>query len=140
MSLKSEMICNICKFFLKNPVSLPCQCLVCDEHVHDNSGHITCVTCSKVFDVPSDGFPLNKIAESILDKELHLSDEEKSLKKTFRELIGQIVRLQEEFTLKQSEMERTSFDHFAEIRRKIDLQRETLKVQMNDARKRFNLS
>jgi hypothetical protein len=83
MSLKTEIICNICKMILNNPISLPCYCVVCDIHLKDNSvknGWIKCLNVIKVFEIAKNEFKPNKMIKNILKKELHLSDEEKTLK------------------------------------------------------------
>ena len=131
--MKSEMICIVCRRFLKNPVSLPCQCCVCNEHLQgNNSTSFHCQTCDQEFQMPQAGFAINKIAANILAKELHLNDEEKLLKKCATDLIQRLEQLQEEFKSKQSDLERLSYDHFAEIRRNIDIQREELKSKMDE--------
>ena len=84
MNLKKEMICSLCKLILNNPISLPCYCVVCDIHLKDNlvkNGRITCLTCDEVFEIAKNDFKPNKMIKSILNKELHLRDEEKTLKR-----------------------------------------------------------
>ena len=135
MSLKSEVICKICKRFLKNPISLPCFCVICDEHLHDGSakhGLIECSKCSRSFDISQTEFKTSEMAASILAKDLHLTDEEKSLKNSFQDALQQIDQLQDELKSKQSVCEVTCFDHFSEIRRQIDIRREALKAKIDE--------
>ena len=84
MSLKSDLICCICKLVLSStPISLPCSHVICKEHLLDNTaknGSIICLECDQEFDVPSKGFPSNKIVSSVLAKDLYLNDEEKTIK------------------------------------------------------------
>ena len=128
MRLKSLMICNICNLMLSNtPITLPCTSSVCSEHLHDGTaigGLIRCCECGQEFEVPSKGFPTNKIAFIVLAKDLHLNEKEKTLKHAIQELIQQLERLQLHLNKKYSDLERVSFDHFSELRRQIDLQRE----------------
>ena len=130
MSLKTEMICHVCKLYLKNPISLPCGCFVCGEHMHD--GYIQCLACNKEFQIPSDGLTISKTIASILAKELHLSEEEKLVKKSIQGLIEQLEQLQNELSIKQKALELNSHAHFAEIRRQIDIHREELKAKIDE--------
>ena len=154
-SLKLELICNICKLILKDPISLPCLSAVCGEHLHDDStknGIITCMKCNKEFKVPESGFPQNEVLSNILAKEFHLNDEEKAIKHSIQDMIQTLEGLQE--VLKQNnsdDLEANSFEHYSEIRRKIDIQREELKAkideiaikmiaQVNEKEKLYNLN
>ena len=130
MSLKTEMICNICKLILKDPVSLPCSSAICSGHLSEPS--IRCLECEKEFEVPQNGFPPNKMASNILAKELCLSDEEKTIKTSIQKLIQQLEHLPEELKREKSDLERISFDHFSELRRQIDVQREELKNKIDE--------
>ena len=130
MTLKLELICNICKHILEDPISLPCLSAVCSKHLSD--GSIRCLECEKEFDVPQNGFPPNKIVSNILANELYLSDAEKTVKHAIQELIDQLEQLQEDLKEKHSDLEQRSFDHFTEIRRQIDLQREQLKAKIDE--------
>ena len=134
MSLKSLVICNICKLLLSSsPISLPCSHAICAEHLEDGTdSSIRCLECEQEFDVPQSGFPLNKMASNILAKDLHLSDEEKKLKDSIQAKIQQLEELWSDLKLKHSDLERISFDHFSEVRRQIDLQRENLKQKIDE--------
>ena len=135
MSLKSELICNICKLVLSTPVTLPCSDVICGEHLRDDSvknGIIKCMKCGKDSDVPRSGFPLNERVDNILANEQHLSKEEKAIKYAIQELIQKLEHLQNDVKLQQNAMEVTSFDYFSEIRRQIDIQREELKKKIDE--------
>ena len=137
MSLKSEMTCNICTLFLQDPISLPCHCVICHAHLSDGSvnkdGTIRCAKCNRHFDVPSEGFAANKMVQSILEKELHLSDEEKAIRNSIHELLSQLEALQKEIKSKHiTDVEVSGYDHFSELRLKIDIHREELKSKIDE--------
>ena len=135
MSFKSELSCNICKLVVNKPVTLPCSSVVCGEHLHDASvknGMIKCQKCDKEFDVPRSGFPSNERVANILANDHHLNDEEIAIKNAIQELIQKLDQLQNDVRLKRNDMEITSFDHFTEIRRQIDIQREELKNKIDE--------
>ena len=120
MNRKSELICDICKFILKDPVSLPCSHTVCFEHLRDGTvknGSIRCLKCEKDFYVPRNGFEANSALANLLANESHLSDEEKSIKCAIQGLVKQLEQLQGSVNLKRDVMELANCNHFIEIRR-----------------------
>jgi hypothetical protein len=132
MSLKENFLCGICSKILKNPVSVPCNCSqICKEHVDKeikNKKHtMTCPTCKESYDIPENGFwEMKKIKDSI-EKNHHLSDIEKvaidGLKQTLKEIDNlYTIQLQAKLT----ELPAKISDHFEEMRRKVDIRRETL--------------
>ena len=132
-SVKSELVCNICKLFLIDPISLPCYCVICNKHTYDenvSNGRITCNTCQREHEIPAHGFSTSKMAKSILASDLHLSNEEKSLKNATTYMINELSRLQEVLIGKKVAFELIAYD-FSEVRRKIELQRETLKNKID---------
>ena len=64
---------------------------------------------------------------SILNKDLHLSDENIALKKSIQDAIDQLEELQKEAESTQL----NSYDHFYMIRRKIEIHREKLKAKID---------
>ena len=66
------------------------------------------------------------MATEILAKDLHLSAKERTIKQATQYLIQQLEHLQTDLSRRHSDLERISFDHFSEIRRHIDIQREEL--------------
>ena len=133
---KSELTCNICKLVLStSPVNLPCSSVICGEHLRDGTvknGMLQCQECDKNFNVPRGGFPSNEKVVDILTSEVHLSDDEKEIKRVIQELVQKLEQLQNVVKLKQNDMEVTRFDYFAEIRRHIDIQREELKKKIDE--------
>ena len=136
MSFSSKFICNICKLVLSSkPISLPCSSIVCNEHLQDGTakdGLIRCLKCDQEFVVPQNGFPLHEMTSNMLKNDEHLNNVEKTLKQAIQELTLKLDQLLDEFKRKHSDLERKSFDHFSEIRRQINIQREELKVKIDE--------
>ena len=135
MNRKSELICNICKLILKDPVSLPCSHAVCAEHFRDGTsknGMIKCLICLIDFDVPTSGFEANLALTNLLNSESYLSAEEKSIKRELNYLIERLKYMHGIVKSKHQIMEVTSFDHFSEIRRQIDIRREELYAKIDN--------
>ena len=134
MRLKSSFVCSICNLVLKNPVKLPCLDLICRKHVRDSAKNasIRCTKCEKDFTVPQQGFESNTVMATKLSKLLHLSIEEKRIKHTIEGVISQIEQLTENLNRMHSDLEQNSFAHFAEIRRKIEIQRKSLNAKIDE--------
>ena len=135
MSLKSELTCNICALVLKDPITLPCLSAICREHLNDvaaKNSLIKCMKCDKEFEVPESGFRSNEMANNIIEKELYLSDEEKTIKHAIENLIQKLEGLKKDVKQKIFDLERTHCDHFSEVRSQIDIQREELKAKIDE--------
>ena len=135
-SLRSELICGICEHILSEPVTLPCGCIVCNVHTHDatatKNAKIKCGECEKEFKVPKDGFRASKLVKKLLASESHLNEADKLLKHALEARIRQIEQSQSEFTSAETNPDLTSHAFFSEVRRLIDLQREVLKVKIDE--------
>ena len=99
-SKKAELLCSICNKIVREPIYLPCHCTICDIHLTDTSvqnGLIPCVTCGDKFVVKSIEYKVNKLAKCILDKEEHLSSEEKIIKSAINSVFAQFTQLYDIF-------------------------------------------
>ena len=134
MGKKEELICNICQLIVKDPVSLPCYCIVCGEHLLDGSKLkkiIKCKTCDDEFNVPDVGFKTNKFAARILSNQTHLSKEEQKLKKDITAMNHQLAELLSTLNSEKSSIEVACSDRFSDIRRQIDIHRELVKQKVD---------
>ena len=130
MVYKEELVCNICQFIVHDPVTLPCHCVICGDHVREKT-LIQCETCGDEFNIPHNGFKANKLMQKILATDGHLSDEEKTLKQSIHEIHLLLERLQNEFVSKRAQIELVCSDHFTELRRRIDIHREEVKQKVD---------
>jgi hypothetical protein len=136
LKLASELTCSCCLKIYKNPVILPCNDSLCEEHlkVPDVLKHnkIKCNICNQVFNVKENDFIReNKSVKSLIEKEVYLDEEESSLKKSLNESIETFFILCEQFQQTKNSFELDFHNHFQEVRRKIDLQREELKDKID---------
>ena len=123
MSLKTSLICNICKMILKDPVSLPCLSTVCGDHLRDDAAKndmFKCLTCNKDFEIANKEITPNKIKATMLVKELHLTDIERAIKHAILDLIQQLEVLQSVLMVKLNDMNLA----ITEIKKMNSLQRE----------------
>ena len=135
MSIKSDLICPICKEIFEEPIFFPCHCTFCKKHadelIKENKNTGKCQVCKEEFDIPKQGFKENSRIKMIIEKDAHLSEEEKVLKKSIRQSPLDYERLVEEIETKEKEFEIKRYEHFSEIRRNIDLRRENLKLRID---------
>ena len=136
LSLKSKLSCSFCSKIYKSPIILPCADSICAEHLNEShilkQNQIKCSKCNQCFGVKDCIYLPNKLAIELIDEEMFLSDEEKSLKSQIELGLNDYIRLEEAFDGKKSGHELQCFDHFQELRRQIDLHREVLKIKSRD--------
>ena len=125
---KSELQCKICNKILKDPVNLP-YCRIHLTGASAKDGLIECVPCGEKFEVKRMRLNVNRQAKYILDAEGHLNAEEKAAKIEIQKLLNEFQQLFHQ--REQITFEISSHDHFAEIKRKIDIHREQLKEKID---------
>jgi hypothetical protein len=129
MSTKADFQCAHCHKILKTPIILPCICeSICHAHLDELKSvcSIECSTCKRVFNLSEHEFKINKLAKSLIEKDIFLSDEEKHLKQSLKDSIESFFATRDNLELSKNVTLNESHAHFQEIRRKIDLQREEL--------------
>ena len=125
---KEKYACVMCKMIPKIPISFPCDCgWACKAHLSDHfvtEGKITCTRCSKEFRVSNkEQFKVpHQMLQDDLNNELYLNEHEKEAKKSFHSVLGQFEQKFETLIVKARSYEAKNHDHFAELRRQIDIQ------------------
>ena len=94
-------------------------------------GIIKCKTCGDGFIVDNIKIKENKFLKNYLESEHHLSNEEKQIKNEIHDLFKQFQELSTQYSVDQGNIESDLHKHFAEIKRQIDIQRETLKEKID---------
>ena len=134
MSLKSDFQCAHCRKILKEPVTLPCGHTICDEHLDKSIDHemkiVECVLCKREFNVNRYQFQPNEIVQQLLDKEIHLNDREKHLKKSLEQSIIEFYECYEEFC--RNDLSVLCRKHFNAIFFQISERKEKLKTKIDD--------
>ena len=126
--VKSSLTCSYCSKILKNPIELPCDDLVCEEHLKEKEivkqDKIKCSICSQEFDVKRNEFRTNKLAKKQINAQIFLNEDEISLKQKIEESIKQFYQMYDEFSLSKSKLDLDCHNHFQEIRFQLDMHRE----------------
>jgi hypothetical protein len=136
LKLKSHLTCSYCSKIFKHPILLPCDDSICRQHLSERDilkqNKITCKKCNEGFQVKENQFKSNEALTQIIESESHLIDEEISLKQQLEVSIKKFFQYYEEFQQNKSKLESDVFDHFQEMRYKVDEQREELKKRIDD--------
>jgi hypothetical protein len=134
--LKSNWTCSYCSKIVKDPIDLPCDDSICRQHLSEKAvvkeNKIKCNECSKEFRINDEEFRSNKSLRKLIESQSYLSGEEISLKKELRASIRLFFEYYDEFNQKKTQLESDVFDHFQEMRFKIDEHREELKKRIDD--------
>ena len=131
-----SLTCINCSMILKDPIELPCEDLICSEHLTEKSvvkqNKITCAKCQKEFKVNGEEFQINKSIQNQINNYLFLGDEGVSLKRKVEDSILTIHKMYHEFTISKTKLDLDCHDHFQEVRRLIDMHRENLKEKIDE--------
>ena len=124
MSLKSELTCSYCMKIYRKPVILLCNHSLCEEHLKDidvlKVKSIQCKTCKQEFGLDDNGFKPNEIVQSLIEKEMHMTEAEKEIKKISQTSLNEGLRLNDEHEDNKRILTLKCFEHFQKIRRKIN--------------------
>ena len=129
----NSFICkyNNCKKYLKEPIILPCGRSICREHVDNLSKNksesfLKCNLCDQIHK-KTDDFQLNVTLKELLEEGTHLDEKQIEMR-----------QLYDNFELTLKELDRIKrdpnnylFDYVNEQKRKVELQREELKLQID---------
>jgi hypothetical protein len=135
-SVKQDFACSICSKIYKNPFILPCDDILCEEHLKEagvrKTNSIRCKTCQIEFAVKDNQIIRpSKAMQKLIENERYLSEEEKSLKRQLEQALRDFLNLNEQLQDAKNSFDLDCHNHFQEIRRKIDVQREELKDQID---------
>jgi hypothetical protein len=133
---KSQVTCSFCSKIFKNPIVLPCDDSICLEHLKDRdivkAYRIKCKKCNEEFGDKNNQMKSNEALTQIIESQSHLNDEEISLKQQLEVSIKIFFEYYDEFAQNKAKLESDVFDHFQEMRFKVDEQREELKKRIDD--------
>ncbi len=125
---KSQLTCSYCAKIFKDPIDLPCEDSICCQHLSERDvvkeKRIKCKACNGEFQINDDAFRSNKTLRKFIESQSYLSDEETSLKRELEISIKKFFEFYDEFAQNKTKLDMDVFEHFQEIRFKIDQHRE----------------
>ena len=130
-NIKVEYACVMCNMIPKSPITFLCDCWACKAHLSDHfvkEGKIMCTKCKKEFKVSNkeDFKEPQKMLQSVLNNELYLNEHEREAKLSFHCVIDRFKQKWEMLIAEKQPYEVENYDHFRELRRQIDIQKEKL--------------
>jgi hypothetical protein len=133
--LIAELTCLHCLKILREPMKLTCGDSICKEHLEANVTSFVCKSCKKEIHL-GDGYEAlkgNTIVQNLIEKQVYLTEDELQLKKSLEESIEMFYQLNRKFrdSKDREELPIKFHEHFQEMRRQIDLQREELKDKID---------
>jgi len=130
------LICSYCPIILKDPLILPCKHNICAHHLKEASilkqNLIQCSQCNQTFNLNDNVFTFNDLVKKLLDEGIFLNEEEKSLKRQLEENLNNSFKLHEDLMQSKNSLDLECFNHFQEIRFKINQHREELKQRIDE--------
>jgi hypothetical protein len=134
--VKLSLSCSYCFKILKCPVELPCDDLICQEHLKEKEvvqkNKIKCLNCKQEFEVKDKNFNLSKLAQKLIENKIFLNEEEILIKEKMEETFTVFYKMCDKFYLNKSKLSLDCFNHFQEIRFQIDQHREVTKKTIDD--------
>jgi hypothetical protein len=135
---KQNFICPHCNKIFKNPILLlPCYDTICEHHLREKTGlkqkSIECKTCKKTLNLDVLKSGPNKHLQSLLDNDIHLSNEEKSLKNALLESCANLDQMNREYQESKANLDSESIKaHFEGLRRQLNDRRESLHGKIDE--------
>jgi len=132
--VKLSLTCSNCSKIFKNPIELPCEHLVCKEHLMEmvKQNRIKCAECKQEFEVKGNELKSAEFVKKLINSQIYLSDEEIVLKKKIEDSIKFFFGIYELFTLNKNYLDSECQDHFQELKRQLDMHREKIKEKVDD--------
>jgi len=130
-----DYICFVCHKIFDEPIYLPCLCKIsiCKEHAlstsnRDSNLNLYCPKCNSSFNIGSIYDPKreNATLKRQIDNSFHLSPVIKQLKKDYNSCLDSMNNLANELRQNIDEFSLVQANHFENVRRDIDIRRETL--------------
>ena len=132
MNVKEELTCKHCKKIYQDPVILVC----CGEHLckkhideikkNSASNETPCPFCDE--HISDQSFKENKIIKNLVENELH----EFKIDSKYEKILNELKREIQKFEKILNDPENEIYDTFSELKRLIDLDRESLKTQIDE--------
>jgi WD40 repeat protein len=126
---------NNCKKYYETPVILPCRTITCKQHIDkffikkDGRDKFECEFCDEIHVIPKNGFNINHSLMNAMERNLHLTGKYRLVMQRLKELESLIADIDLSNLLNDPEC--FIYDYFQDLRNKIDLQRETLIMEIH---------
>jgi hypothetical protein len=139
--VKTLFDCSLCNQLLVDPVTIPCGNSICKKHLpaevlvggsNNSEKSFKCVICQVEHAVPKEGIIINRHIQNALDikfSTLRLNPVYEECKKVIIEAQRSLAKLE----VLDKDPESFIYEYFEDIKRKVDLRRETLKLSIDNS-------
>ena len=116
---------------------MPCNDSICGEHLSEKAAlkqnKIICKNCNQEYPFKGNLFGSSIALMQLIEIQSYLSDEEISLKQELEVSVQKFFEVYDDFIQNNTQLESDVFDHFQEMRFKVDKQhRKELKNKIDD--------
>jgi hypothetical protein len=136
LTLKSQLLCAYCSKIFRDPILLPCGDSICRQHLNERDvvkqNKIKCKKCNAEFGVNGHEFKSNETLKQLIESHSYLNETEIKLKRELEVSIKKFFEFYDEFSQNRTKLDLDVFEHFQEMRFKIDQHREELKKRIDD--------
>ncbi len=127
---RKNVTCQFCNKIFSDPIELPCLHSICKSHLTEFSQN-ECIFCKQIHSI-TDNSKSNESLCQTLEMNLHLTEQEKLLKAQIENLFNETNLLAEKLKKDETEAEMFCYEHFSNIMNSIDLQKERLKLKIDE--------
>ena len=136
--VKNLFDCEQCNQLLVDPVTLLCGYSVCKRHLDEllentpkEMNKFECQLCEKKHSFPEDGFAINKRIQNALNIKLSTLKLNPVYEECKSEINDARINIQMIENLEKNP-ENLIYEYFEELKRQVDLRRETLKLELDN--------
>ena len=140
-SIKEIITCELCELVLDSPINLPCFKVICKSHVSNlqknkSKETISCI-CKNEHQIPKNGFKSNPKIESLINSNAFYNETELEFRNEFNNSISSLNILLLDFEKQEIEDEALIYDKVGDLKNKIDIYVERLKLKADQERDSF---
>lgn len=114
-----------CNLIYQNPITLPCGHSLCRHHLNIFDDKFMCQFCDEEHQIPQTGYVINMTIVDLIKEYVESNPLRKEIKQTFEQLNDTILDYE------SIDADLFYFDHFSEVRNRVDLHREEMIDQIN---------
>ena len=141
LSIKEIITCELCELVLESPINLPCFKVICKSHVSnlqkDKSKETISCICKNEHQIPKNGFKSNSKIESLINSKAFYDETELEFRNEFNNSISSLNILLLDLKKREIEDEVLIYDRIGDLKNKIDIYVERLKLKADQERDSF---
>jgi hypothetical protein len=135
-------ICSLCDQLLVDPVVIPCSYIICKKHLPDevlvqdsnnSEKSFKCGICQVKHVVPKEGIVINRHIQNALEIKFNTLKLNQAVFEECKKVIVEAQSNLAQVEVLDKDPESFIYEYFEDIKRKVDLRRETLKLRIDNS-------